>query len=397
MKNRLKLRKILVFFTFFQVDFFVAVETTAIIVAAPRIAESYAIGERLLPWILNSYFLSMFLALGAFLLFEKTLSRKIGAKRFFLEGMIYFILGSVIAGLADSIQLFFFARVVQGVGAAMVSVGQLWAMAESYRDEIEQPLFWADTGFVIGIVSGPFLGGALAGIVPDGWRWIFALNAAVAVVGAVLFGQLYRGRRSVTESDGVFSGALGPAGRNFFLVVAVEIIVSSIAVAQEFIVSAYLQNFRDFTPLAAGAVLFMASIGVIAGGGFIANSRRKSGRARILDGLQGMVFATIAFGLAFHSGVLFAILPALFLSGFFFGWLNIVIFSYISRILDPSILIRGTIVYLIALQLGNVFGVGAERLWSVIGRDFLVLGLIMIVLLQVALFFTLRIRRDLTQ
>ena len=385
------IRKYLIFLTFLQVDFFVAIETTALIVAAPSIATSFSLGEPFLPWILNAYFLTMFVALIAFLIFEKQFSRSMSAKRFFLEGMIYFILGSVIAGVADSAQLFFFARIVQGIGAAMVSVGQLWAMTESYRDAIEEPLLWADMGFVIGIAAGPFLGGIFSGISVDGWRGIFLLNAVFAITGALLFAWLYREKR-VTQAATVFPGDKKSFPASFFWVMVIELIVSVVVVAQEFVVSTYLQNVRDFTPLATGSVLFAASVGVIVGGFSVVASKKTDTLAGISSGLQGMVVAIVVFGLAFHFDIFVPILFSLFLSGLFFGRLGILLFSYISRLLAPAALVSGTIIYLIVLQLGNAFGVGMETLWAAINNDFLLFSFLLVGLLQVPLFCVPQLR-----
>ena len=368
-----------------------AIETTALFVAAPSIATSFSLDELFLTWILNAYFLTMFVALVIFLIFEKWFSRSMSAKRFFLEGMIYFILGSVIASVADSAQLFFFARIIQGIGAAMVSVGQLWTMTESYRDEIEQPLFWADMGFIIGIAAGPFLGGIFSGGSSDGWRGIFILNAVLGIVGAILFAWLYR-EKKVNHTMPVFTDEKKSFETSFFWVLLIELIISIVVVAQEFIVSTYLQNVRDFTPMATGSILFAASVGMIVGGLSIITSKPRDTRAKISSGLQGMVVAIVVFSLAFHFDAFVSMLFTLLLSGFFFGRLGILLFSYISRILAPTALVSGTIIYLIVLQLGNAFGVGMEMVWTAINNDFLLLGFLMIGLLQVTLFCSSRLR-----
>jgi len=381
-------RKKLIFLSFLHVDFFAAVEVTAMTVAAPRISEYFSLGENSFPWIINSYLYTIFAALSIFLIFSKKLRQKITGKQFFVEGLIYFILGSIIVFFANSAGLFFFGRIIQGVGAAMAFIGQMWTMTESYKEEISTPLFWTEVGFVLGIIAGPFIGGVFTGLYADGWKLIFAFNAVICILGGLIFGFLYERK----EQPVVFTlEGESKLEKSFWLVILVEIIIGVIAVAGEFIISIYLQSFKNFTPMATGMVLLSASIGVIAGSGYIAKSKSKDYFRKIQNGLQGMIMAAILMGLTFHFGVIMLAPISLFIIGVFFGFLGVAVFSYISQILSADILVKGTILYLIAMQLGNALGVQTENVWMLLGHNFLLLVIFMVFLLQIALYASLKL------
>jgi MFS family permease len=382
-------RKKLIFLSFLHVDFFAAVEVTAMTVAAPKIAQYFGLGENYFPWIINSYLYAIFAALSIFLIFSKKLRQKITGKQFFVEGLIYFILGSLIVFFANSAGLFFFGRVIQGIGAAMAFIGQMWTMTESYKDEISKPLFWTEVGFVLGIILGPFIGGVFTGLYAEGWKLIFAFNVLICILGGLIFGFLYERKELVTTF--VLEGE-SKLEKSFWLVILVEVIIGIISVAGEFIISIYLQNFKNFTPLATGMVLLSASIGVIVGSGYIAQAKNKNYFRKIQNGLTGMIMAAILMGLTFHFGVILLAPVALFVVGIFFGFLGVAVFSYISQILSADILVKGTILYLIAMQLGNALGVQTENIWILAGHNFLLLVVFMVFLLQIALFASLKLR-----
>ena len=381
-----------IFFSFLLVDFFVAIESTALLVAAPRVVEYFSLAGVFLPWVLNAYFFATFAGLTVLFILEKTISRSVSDKRFFIEGLIYFTLGSLMAFLSGSAEMFIFGRVIQGLGAAMVFVGQLWAMTESYPDEIEHPLFWTDLGFILGIISGPFIGGMLSGASAEGWRLIFALNVVICLFCIVLFGSFYKSRKKTPPVLIVRAEPVRLA-HSFFLAILLEITVTAVAVAGEFVISTYLQEFMDSTPMATGIVLLSASVGVIVGSGFFVLSHKRNFHLKITNGIWGMTAATVLLGVALQSSASAAFLvAALFLSGYSFGFLGIAVFSYVSRILTAETLVKGTILYLIAMQLGNAFGIQMETLWSLAGRNFVAFTLFLVMLLQGALYASLRLK-----
>ena len=165
-----------------------------------------------------------------------------------------------------------------------------------------------------------------------------------------------------------------------------------VAVAGEFILSVYLQTFRNFSPLVTGLILLSASLGVIFGSLKLARSQERDFDKKIKNGLKGMLLASVLMGLSFQLSIIYLIPLALFIVGGFYGYLGVAIFSYISQILSANALVKGTIMYLIASQLGNALGIQTETFWNLAGHSFLLLIVFVVSLLIVAVFASLQLR-----
>jgi MFS family permease len=385
-------RKKLIFFAFLLVDFFAALETTSLTIAAPKIVEFFSFSEKNISWIINSYLYPLFISLIILLIFSKKIKEKVAAKNFFIEGIIYFFLGSLICYASNNATLFFFGRAIQGLGAGLAFVGQLWVIIESYKKDIAKPLMWVQIGFAIGIVIGPVSGGLFSEIYPGGWRLIFLLNAIVCLLIAILISLFYQKQKESVKENGTMKTDQ-KFSSNFKMIVLCEGIFSLIIIAIEFILSIYLQVDRNFSPLATGMFILVASIGIIAGSSWVAYRKNVDFARALQIGFQALIVSIIILGILMKFNLIPLLLISLFVVGFIIGVISVASYAYVSQVIFSGTLVSGIIIYLIAMYLGTAFGVEMENLWVALNKDYLVVTLVMIILLQLALFLSLRLKK----
>jgi len=156
---------------------------TVVNVALPTIGRDLHASLAGLQWTVTAYTLT----LAGLILLGGSLGDRLGRRRIFLVGVIWFALASVLCGLSPTIGVLIAARALQGMGGALLTPGSLAIIqATFYPDDRPKAIgAWSGLGGVAAAV-GPFLGGWIVGSV--GWRWIFLLNlplaAAVVAVAA---------------------------------------------------------------------------------------------------------------------------------------------------------------------------------------------------------------------
>ncbi|WP_042576233.1 MFS transporter [Rhodococcus sp. MEB064] len=156
---------------------------TVVTIALPDIGTDLGADVSGLQWTVTGYTLT----LAAFVLLGGSLGDRFGRRRIFVLGTVWFAAASVACGLAPNVEFLVLARVVQGVGAALVTPGSLAILSASIdsKDRGAAIGLWSGLGG-IGSAVGPLLGGWLVEFV--GWRSIFWINVplAVAVVAVTL-------------------------------------------------------------------------------------------------------------------------------------------------------------------------------------------------------------------
>ncbi|HEV7208022.1 MAG TPA: MFS transporter, partial [Mycobacteriales bacterium] len=156
---------------------------TVVNVALPRIGTNLHTGLTSLQWTLNAYTLT----LSGLLLLGGSLGDRLGRRRIFLIGVVWFAVASVGCAAAPTSGLLIGMRALQGVGAALLTPGSLAILEAAFRrsDRAAAVGAWSGLGGIATAI-GPVLGGVLVGVAPWGWRLVFLINVPLAVVVIVV-------------------------------------------------------------------------------------------------------------------------------------------------------------------------------------------------------------------
>jgi EmrB/QacA subfamily drug resistance transporter len=191
------------------------VDATVVNIALPRIGESLGADAAGLQWTVNGYTLS----LASLVLLGGSLADRFGRRRVFVLGTVWFAVASLLCGLAPSISALIAARVLQGVGGALLTPSALAILEASFRPEDRGRAIgaWSGLGGIAGAI-GPFLGGWLVEL--GSWRLVFLINlpiAALVVLVAMLRVPESRapGPASRVDVAGVITGAAGLGGLTY--------------------------------------------------------------------------------------------------------------------------------------------------------------------------------------
>ena len=147
-----------------------------------------------LQWITNGYLL----LLASLILLGGALGDRLGRRRVFVVGVVWFALASMLCGLAPDPNLLIIARVLQGIGGALLTPGSLAIIEAVFvkADRARAIGAWSGLGSIAAAV-GPCVGGALVQYAD--WRWIFWSNAPIAAVTVVVALRYVPETRTVSE------------------------------------------------------------------------------------------------------------------------------------------------------------------------------------------------------
>ncbi len=157
------------------------IDASVLSTSLPEIARDLAANPIHLKLALTSYLL----ALAVFIPASGWAADRFGARLLFRLAIIVFAAGSISCGMANSLGGLVAARVLQGIGGAMmVPVGRLIVLRATPRAGLVGALAWLTVPALLGPVLGPPLGGFITTYFD--WRWIFWINIPIAVLGLVL-------------------------------------------------------------------------------------------------------------------------------------------------------------------------------------------------------------------
>jgi EmrB/QacA subfamily drug resistance transporter len=168
-------------------------DSTILATALPTIADS--IGES--PLRLNVAITCYLLSLAVFIPISGWTADRFGARRVFTAAIIVFTIGSIGCGLAQSLSMLVVARIVQGMGGAMmVPVGRLILLKTVPKSELVRAMSYVSIPALIGPIMGPPLGGFI--VTYASWQWIFFINIPIGVLGVLLVNLFIKNIREST-------------------------------------------------------------------------------------------------------------------------------------------------------------------------------------------------------
>ncbi|MFC7925883.1 DHA2 family efflux MFS transporter permease subunit [Microbacterium laevaniformans] len=158
----------------------IIVDSTIVNVAIPAIVDDLGITSTQVQWVQEAYTL----VFASLLLLFGSLADRIGRRRLLLIGVALFAGASVLASFAPTGDLLILARLIQGVGGAMMLPSTLSLLNATFQGR-ERGIAFAVWGSTIGGMAavGPLLGGWLT--TSFSWRWAFGINIPLGVIIAI--------------------------------------------------------------------------------------------------------------------------------------------------------------------------------------------------------------------
>ena len=169
------------------VFFLVVIDVSAVNVAFPSIRDDFGVSEATLGWIISGYAITV----AALLLVAGRYADSYGRKRLFIPGVAVFAIGSMLCAIAPNAGFLIAARVLQGVGGAIVLATAIAVVLPDFPANMRSTVIGITgaTG-ALGAVVGPALGAVLTDV--WSWRGIFWINVPLAVLVLALSPRLLR-------------------------------------------------------------------------------------------------------------------------------------------------------------------------------------------------------------
>jgi EmrB/QacA subfamily drug resistance transporter len=166
-------------------------DSTVIVTALPKMAVSFGTSAVDLSLGLTAYILTLAVCVPA----SGWIADRFGTRNVFCAAIGIFTIASVLCGLSDSLANFVAARILQGIGGALMSpVGRLAVLRATGKSDLVRIMNFVTVPGLVGPVIGPPLGGFITTYAS--WRYIFLLNVPIGIVGMVLVLLYIRNHRA---------------------------------------------------------------------------------------------------------------------------------------------------------------------------------------------------------
>jgi DHA2 family multidrug resistance protein len=165
--------------------FMEVLDTSIANVALPHIAGGLGASADEATWVLTSYLVANAVILPA----SAYLTTFIGRKRFYMICVMLFGISSALCGLAPSLPLLIFFRILQGAGGGGLAPSEQAILADTFEPKDRGKAFAV---YGIAVVCAPAIGPTLGGYITDNfdWRWIFFINVPVAIISLFLTNRI---------------------------------------------------------------------------------------------------------------------------------------------------------------------------------------------------------------
>src|SRR5580698_944628 len=174
--------------------FMEVLDTSIANVALPHIAGGLGASQDEATWVLTSYLVSnaVILPMSAYL------TSFVGRKRFYMWCVVLFGISSALCGLAPSLPLLIFFRVLQGAGGGGLAPSEQAILADTFPPKKRGQAFAV---YGLAVVAAPAIGPTLGGWITDNydWRWIFFINIPVAIVSLFLTSRMVEDPPHIVE------------------------------------------------------------------------------------------------------------------------------------------------------------------------------------------------------
>ncbi len=165
--------------------FMEVLDTSIANVALPHIAGSLGASSEEATWVLTSYLVSSAVVLPI----SGWLSDRFGRKRFYMTCVVVFTVCSLLCGLAPTLPILIFARILQGAGGGGLAPSEQAILADTFPVEKRGQAFAV---YGMAVVVAPAIGPTLGGWITDNfnWHWIFFINLPIGLLSLYLSNRM---------------------------------------------------------------------------------------------------------------------------------------------------------------------------------------------------------------
>ena len=165
--------------------FMEALDSSIANVAMQHIAGTLSATQDEATWVLTSYLVANAMVLPI----SGWIANRIGRKRFYMTCVFLFTVCSLLCGLAPSLGILVFFRVLQGAAGGGLQPSEQAILADTFRPEKRSMAFAV---YGVAVVMAPAIGPTVGGWIIDNysWRWIFFLNIPVGILSLILSNRM---------------------------------------------------------------------------------------------------------------------------------------------------------------------------------------------------------------